>query len=88
MSIAELPLSSHEWHAIVRTLGLSPREADVVDGILHDRDSQEIAARLGLSPRTVRFHLEHVYQKLGVTRRHQIVLRVFAGHLGRCTPGS
>jgi DNA-binding NarL/FixJ family response regulator len=46
---------------------LSPREEDVLrlcaDGLTND----EIAARLGLSPRTVERHLSNVYLKLGLT---------------------
>lgn len=34
---------------------------------------QEIAGELYLSVNTVRTHLQHVYDKLGVHRRHEVV---------------
>jgi DNA-binding NarL/FixJ family response regulator len=86
MPLAQLPVDPEEWQAIARRLGLPPREAEVVHGILDDLDCPDIAQRLTLSTRTVRFHLEHVYRKLGVRRRHQVVLTVFAEHLRRCNP--
>ena len=71
-------LSDHAWHAIVRSLGLSTREAEIARLLLAD-DSREdtIAATLAISPHTVHTHLERLYRKLGVSSRTQVVARMF-----------
>jgi DNA-binding NarL/FixJ family response regulator len=46
---------------------LSPRELDVLRLVAHGRTNAEVAAELGLSPRTVERHLSNVYAKMGVT---------------------
>ena len=59
---------AHDTRAL-RELGLTPREADVLWHLTRGHSSSTIASRLGISERTVRKHLEHVYRKLGVTSR-------------------
>lgn len=53
----------------VRRCGLSRRETQVLDWVSQGRTNKEIAVILGLSPRTVQKHLEHMYKKLNVTTR-------------------
>jgi DNA-binding CsgD family transcriptional regulator len=48
---------------------LTARERTVADAAAGRESSREIAARLGLSVRTVETHLANVYRKLGVRRR-------------------
>jgi DNA-binding CsgD family transcriptional regulator len=48
---------------------LSPREAEVLGELVQGARNSEIAARLGISERTVKAHLAHIYQKLGVDSR-------------------
>ncbi len=55
--------------AMLACLGLTRREAEVLVGIIHERTNREIAASLGVSPRTVGSHLDHIYQKFGVATR-------------------
>lgn len=50
-------------------LGLSPREAEVLHWAARGKTDAEIGKILGLSPRTVQKHLEHIFQKLGVETR-------------------
>lgn len=53
--------------------GLTDREAEVLAYLADGWSNDEIADRLGLTARTVRFHLDHVYRKLGVGRRTEAV---------------
>jgi pimeloyl-ACP methyl ester carboxylesterase/DNA-binding CsgD family transcriptional regulator len=48
---------------------LSPREVDVLRLAADGRSNEEIAASLGLSPRTIERHLSNAYAKLGVSGR-------------------
>lgn len=48
---------------------LSPRELDVLGELVRGARNGEIAASLGISERTVKAHLTHIYQKLGVDSR-------------------
>lgn len=49
--------------------GLSDRERQVLDLAAAGRSNKEIGRALFLAPDTVRKHLEHVYEKLGVHNR-------------------
>ena len=51
------------------SFGLSHREAEVLLWVACGKTNIEIGTILGLSPRTVQKHLEHIYQKLGVENR-------------------
>lgn len=53
----------------LRTLGLSPRETEVLAWLTQGKTNFEIARILVISPRTVSKHLEKVYAKLGVENR-------------------
>ncbi len=48
---------------------LTPRECEVLDGVAAGLTNKQIAARLGISDRTVQFHLGNVLGKLGVASR-------------------
>jgi len=52
---------------------LTPTERDVVRLAAEGLSNKDIAARLFVSPRTVQTHLTHVYTKLGLTSRVQLV---------------
>lgn len=54
---------------------LTPREGEVLRWVARGKTDREIAALLGVSPRTVNKHLEHVYIKLGVETRTAAVMR-------------
>jgi DNA-binding NarL/FixJ family response regulator len=49
--------------------GLTEREVDVLKLLAQGRSRAEIATKLVLSEHTVRHHIEHIYDKLGVSTR-------------------
>ena len=52
---------------------LTPTELDVVRLVSEGLTNNDIATRLFISPRTVQTHLTHVYTKLGLSSRFQLV---------------
>jgi predicted ATPase/class 3 adenylate cyclase/DNA-binding CsgD family transcriptional regulator len=52
---------------------LTPAELEVVRLVREGLANKDIATRLFVSPRTVQAHLTHVYAKLGITSRIQLV---------------
>jgi DNA-binding CsgD family transcriptional regulator len=52
---------------------LTPTERDVIRLVREGLANNAIATRLFVSPRTVQTHLTHVYTKLGLTSRVQLV---------------
>ena len=55
---------------------LSEREIEVVRLLAQALPNKKIARALGLSPETVKWHLSHIYSKLGVNSRDEAVARV------------
>lgn len=57
--------------------GLSPREREVIAAISRGETTAQIAAELGLSPHTVKEHLDRACEKIGVHGRKALVARLF-----------
>jgi len=55
---------------------LSKREKDVVNLLLEGNSNKLIALELGITDRTVEFHLRNVYAKYGVNSRLELVLQL------------
>lgn len=54
--------------------GLTTRELEVITEVTSGYSNSEIAGRLSLSEQTVKHHLTHVFDKLGVYSRVELVL--------------
>ena len=59
---------------------LTPRERAVLEHVAHGLGNKQIAAQLGISERTVKFHVSAVFAKLGAANRADAVSR--AAHAG------
>lgn len=53
---------------------LSPRETDVLELLLEGKSNKQIALALGITERTVEFHLKNLFEKVGVSSRVELIL--------------
>ena len=60
--------------APLEKLGLSPREAEVLLWVAQGKGNHDIAIILALSPATVKKHVIHIFEKLGVESRAAAML--------------
>ncbi len=58
-------------------LPLTPREREVVTGLLKGHANKELASELGLSEQTVKNMLSAIYAKLGVQSRTELFHAIF-----------
>ncbi len=72
------PFSAEEWSQVVKALGLTPRQADVVFHLMHARKDKQIAQALDLCLPTVRMHLKDTYRATEVNDRMELAIHVFA----------
>ena len=59
--------------AAIRSLGLSPRECEILALLASGQSNKEMARTLAISPNTIKTHLARVYEKLEVARRVQAI---------------
>lgn len=62
---------------------LTARETQILDQIAQGLDNAQIAARLALSEKTVRNHITHIFDKIGVESRAQAIVMAREGGLGQ-----
>lgn len=53
----------------LRALGLTPKEAEILLWVAQGKTNAETALILGITEGTVKKHLEHIFEKLGVEKR-------------------
>jgi len=56
---------------------LSRREQEVLDSLLENLSNKEIASKLNIAERTVKFHVSNLLNKFGVRRRADLILLTF-----------
>jgi DNA-binding CsgD family transcriptional regulator len=59
--------------AAIRSLGLSPRECEILALLASGQSNKEMARTLAISPNTIKTHVARVYEKLEVARRVQAI---------------
>ena len=65
---------------------LTPQELQIALLLAEGKTTRETAAALFLSPKTVEYHLRHVYQKLGIHSRDELAQTIAAQTLAAPTP--
>jgi two-component system response regulator FixJ len=72
--------------AQVRLQALTPREKDVLEGLVLGHPNKTIAYDLDISPRTVEIHRANLMSKLGVASLSEALRIAFAAGLDEATP--
>jgi len=73
LTTSVVPLTGEE--NLIATLQLTTRELDVLQCVAQGWTNPEIAAKLYISPHTVKGHVESILDKLGVSDRTQAAVR-------------
>jgi HD-GYP domain-containing protein (c-di-GMP phosphodiesterase class II) len=69
-------------HARIQTpAGLSPRELEVLRHLALGASNRAIAQRLGIRPKTIGHHVQHIFEKLNVNTRAGATLFAMQNHL-------
>ena len=74
------------WDTVAKSLRISDRELQIVQGIFDDRKEYAIAHELKISTHTVHTHLERLYRKLSVSSRLGLVLCIMSEYLSSLPP--
>ena len=63
-----------EWQNLVEVMRMSRQQSRIVWCLTRGMGDKEIAATLGITPSTVRTHLDRIFTKTGVDDRVKLVL--------------
>jgi DNA-binding CsgD family transcriptional regulator len=74
--------SEKEWRQVVEDLELPPRQAQVIQHMLHGRSDKQIAQELGIAVPTVRAHVTRLFRRFELSDRIELVLHI-VGHVHR-----
>lgn len=77
-SYASVPGFGRALGRVLEGFSLSRREAQVALACAEGLTNSEIGQKLFISEQTVKFHLSHIFVKLGVRRRAELISRLLA----------
>ncbi len=68
------PVSVPGWwgSAAERVAPLTAREREIAEAVMRGATSSQVAEQFSLSRRTVENHLQHIFRKLGISRREEL----------------
>jgi DNA-binding CsgD family transcriptional regulator len=64
-----------EGRAVASPAALSPRQREVLHSVICNRANKEIASKLNITVRTVKFHISTLLSKFGVENRNELARR-------------
>ncbi len=87
---SQKPQTSSENRPVTQpaAIGLTPREFLVLGWLVQGKCNKEIARKLGIEEQTVKNHLRPIFQKFGVIRRTELMLKVFEQGIVFGRPGT
>lgn len=65
----------------VSPANITVREREVLNALLENLANKEIADRLNISERTVKFHVSSLLEKFSVRRRADLILLCYQEHI-------
>ena len=68
-----------QTHAAQQVERLTDREREVLELVMHGHNNKTIADRMGVTVAAVKFHLQHIYEKLHVHSRTEAALKFKGG---------
>ncbi|QEG23570.1 response regulator transcription factor [Mariniblastus fucicola] len=69
-------LTQKQWTITSEKFRLTNRERQVCQRLFEGMTRNQVAEELGIKPRTVRHYMEHIHEKLDVSNRVGVVLRI------------
>ena len=69
-------VDQNQWQIISSMSGMSARELEVCQLLFGGQTRSKVADQLGIKDRTARKYTEQIYEKLRVTTRSALVLRI------------
>lgn len=69
-----------------RLAALSPREKEVMDHLVHGKNTKQVGSSLGISPKTVAKHRASLLEKTGVDSVVELLRLIGTDELGAVTP--
>jgi DNA-binding CsgD family transcriptional regulator len=75
-----------EGRAIANPESLSPRQKEILQSVICNKANKEIASKLNITVRTVKFHISSLLSKFGVENRAELARRA-TGFLRSTMPG-
>jgi len=85
--LPQLPLAKDHWRAIVKELGVSSRQAQIVELLVRGASLREVSTILDISISTIRTQQERIFDKTRTNTRGELLLRILAlsHNVGWCT---
>ena len=66
------PRSPERFERVSLKYGLTRRETEILEQVCLRRTNEDIAAALGISENTVKFHVKNLMKKLSVSSRTEV----------------
>jgi DNA-binding NarL/FixJ family response regulator len=71
---ASAPTPSTAFQVAKRKFGITPREFEFISEVVAGWSTADIVQRTSVSPNTLKHHMTHIFDKLGVSNRVELVL--------------